>query len=186
MNNTTLNKQLIFSFSKYVRLKSVYSSLRFWLCIDFIIWVLKSYCSLEKSLFPQSLGAVLNRQSCFPGDSDSEQCACNAGDLGLIPGSGRSPGEGHGNPLRYSCLENPHGQRSLAGYSPWGHKESDTTERLSTHPSMCLSISEGAPKDTRTFKWCFVIFSVLYVYISLRLFSIIGYYKILNIVSCAK
>ena len=40
--------------------------------------------------------------------------------------------EGHGNPLQYSCLENPHGQRSLAGYSPWGHKESDTTERLST------------------------------------------------------
>ena len=37
-------------------------------------------------------------------------------------------GEGNGNPLQYSCLENPHGQRSLAGYSPWGHKESDTTE----------------------------------------------------------
>ena len=47
---------------------------------------------------------------------------------GLIPGSGRSPGERHGNPLEYSCLENPHGQRSLGGYSPWGFKESDTTE----------------------------------------------------------
>ena len=54
------------------------------------------------------------------------------GDLGLIPGLGRSPGGGHGNPLQYSCLENPHGQRSLAGYSSWGRKESDTTERLST------------------------------------------------------
>ena len=43
-----------------------------------------------------------------------------------------SPGEGHGNPFQYSCLENPHGQRSLVGYSPWGLKESDTTERLST------------------------------------------------------
>ena len=42
----------------------------------------------------------------------------------------RSPGEGLGNPLQYSCLENPHGQRSLAGCSPWGCKESDTTERL--------------------------------------------------------
>ena len=41
----------------------------------------------------------------FPGDSDSKESACNAGDLGLIPGSGRSPGEGHGNPLQYSCLE---------------------------------------------------------------------------------
>ena len=53
-------------------------------------------------------------------------------ELGLIPGSGRSPGGGHGNPLQYSCLEIPHGQRSLAGYSPWGRKESDKTEQLST------------------------------------------------------
>ena len=45
---------------------------------------------------------------------------------------GRSPGGEHGNPLKYSCLENPHGQRSLAGYSPWGHKESDTTEWFNT------------------------------------------------------
>ena len=42
----------------------------------------------------------------FPGDSDGEESACNVGDLGLIPGSGRSPGGGHGNPLQYSCLEN--------------------------------------------------------------------------------
>ena len=46
----------------------------------------------------------------------------------LILGSGRSPGGGHGDPLQYSCLENPYGQRSLAGYSPLGHKESDMTE----------------------------------------------------------
>ena len=58
--------------------------------------------------------------------------ACNAGDLGSIPGLGRSPGGEHGDPLQYSCLENPHEQRSLAGYSLWGHKELDTTERLST------------------------------------------------------
>ena len=43
----------------------------------------------------------------FSGGSDSKESACNAGDLGLIPGSGRSPGEGNGNPLQYSCLENP-------------------------------------------------------------------------------
>ena len=46
----------------------------------------------------------------------------NAGDAGLIPGSGRSPGEGDGNPLQYSCLGNSHGQRGLEGYSPWGRK----------------------------------------------------------------
>ena len=44
---------------------------------------------------------------CFPGGSDGKESACGAGDLGLIPGSGRSPGGGHGNPLQYSCLENP-------------------------------------------------------------------------------
>ena len=47
---------------------------------------------------------------------------CNAGNLGLIHGLGRFPGGGHGNPLQYSCLENPHGHRSLVGYSPGGHK----------------------------------------------------------------
>ena len=43
----------------------------------------------------------------FPVGSDGKESACNAGDMGLIPGSGRSPGEGNGNPLQYSCLENP-------------------------------------------------------------------------------
>ena len=43
----------------------------------------------------------------FPGGSDSEESACNAGDLGSIPGLGKSPGVGKGNPLQYSCLENP-------------------------------------------------------------------------------
>ena len=50
------------------------------------------------------------------------------GDLGFMPGLGTSPGGGFGNPLQYSCLENPHGQRSLVSCSPWGHKESDVTE----------------------------------------------------------
>ena len=68
----------------------------------------------------------------FPGGSDGKESGCNVGDLGLTPGLGRFPGGGHGNPLQYCCLENLHGQRSLAGYSPWGHKESDMTERLST------------------------------------------------------
>ena len=68
----------------------------------------------------------------FPNGSDDKEYTCNTGDLGSIPGSGRSPGGGHGNQLHYSCQENPHGQRSLVGYSSWGHKESDMTERLST------------------------------------------------------
>ena len=72
----------------------------------------------------------------FPGGSDGKEFARNSGDLGSIPGLRRSPGGGHGNPLQYSCLENPHGQRSLEGYSPWSCKESDMTERLSTAQHM--------------------------------------------------
>ena len=66
----------------------------------------------------------------FPGGSDGKESSCNAEDPGLIPGSGRSPGEGSGNPLQYSCLENSilPPWRSLVGYSSWGHKESDPTE----------------------------------------------------------
>ena len=64
----------------------------------------------------------------FPGDSVGKESAYNVGDLGLIPGLGRSPGRGHGKPFQYSCLENPHGQRSLMGCSPYGSKESDVTD----------------------------------------------------------
>ena len=63
-----------------------------------------------------------------PGSSDGKESACNVEDLGSTPGLGRSPGGGHDNPLQCSYLENPYGQRSLAGYSPWGHKELDVTE----------------------------------------------------------
>ena len=59
--------------------------------------------------------------------------AGDEGDLVSVPGLGRSPGEGNGNPLQYSCLENSMDQRSLAGYSPGDHKESDTTEGAHTH-----------------------------------------------------
>ena len=66
----------------------------------------------------------------FLGGSDSKESACNVEDLGLIPELERSSGGRHGNLFQYSCLENPDGQRSLAGYSPWVCKESDMTERL--------------------------------------------------------
>ena len=79
--------------------------------------------------------------SSVPGGSDGKASALRAGDPGLILGLGRSPGEGNGNPLQYSFFFFPffppvflpgkfHGLRSLVGYSPWGLKESDTTERL--------------------------------------------------------
>ena len=75
----------------------------------------------------------------FPGGSDGKESACNVGDLGLIPESGRSPGEGNGYPTLVFLPGEFHEQRSFAGPSPWGHKELDT-EQLSTHTS-----SWGAP-----------------------------------------
>ena len=55
--------------------------------------------------------------------SAGEESACNAGELSLILGLGRSLGEGTGYSLQHSCLQNPHGQRSLVGYSPWDHED---------------------------------------------------------------
>ena len=66
--------------------------------------------------------------------------------LGSIPGLRRSPGGGHGNPLQYSCLENHHGQTSLAGCSPWSRKESDNTKRLSAHTAQQCSQQEHPQK----------------------------------------
>ena len=68
----------------------------------------------------------------FPGGSDGKESTRIVEDMGLIPGVGRSPGGGHGNPLLYSCLENPHRQWSLVGYDPWGRRVGPA-ERLSTH-----------------------------------------------------
>ena len=82
-----------------------------------------------------SMGLDKHLMTCggFSGGASGKEPVCNAGhlrDTGSVPGLGRSPRGGHGNPLQYSCLEDSHGQRSLAGYSLWGHKESDTTGDL--------------------------------------------------------
>ena len=61
------------------------------------------------------LQLLQKKEKGFPASSDGKDSTYNEGDLGLIPGLGRSPGGGHGNPLQYSCLENPHGQRTLGG-----------------------------------------------------------------------
>ena len=95
-----------------------------------LVWFLSWEDLLEKGWIPTPV--FLD----FPSGSDGKESTCNAGDLGSIPGLGRFPGGGQGNPLQYPCLENPPGQRRLqATYSPWGHKELDTTERLSTAQS---------------------------------------------------
>ena len=68
----------------------------------------------------------------FPDGSAGKESACKAGDVGLIHGSGRSPGEGNSNPLQYSCLENPM-DRGAWQTTCMGSQELDSTEQLSTH-----------------------------------------------------
>ena len=94
-------------------------------------WVGKIHWRRDRLPTPVFLG--------FPGGSDGKESACNAGNLGSIPGLGRSPGEGKGYLLQYSDLENS------IDYSPWGCKDSDTTERLSLTQSQA---SVGMVLDT--------------------------------------
>ena len=85
----------------------------------------KESSRLEK-VFENCLNRKLMVSSVFPGGSEVKASACNVGDLGLIPGSGRSPGEGNDNPLQYSCLENP--MDGEAWWATQGRKELDSTE----------------------------------------------------------
>ena len=103
----------------------------------------------------------------FPGSSVGKESTCNIGHPSSISGLGRPPGGGHGNPLHYSCLENPHGQRSLAGYSPWGRRirhnwvtEHSTARVLCIHEIVHLSFSD----------WCIslsIVSSGLVVFVGL-------------------
>ena len=69
-------------------------------------WI-SCWCIVLRWLTKQSFHKYSSTLAGFPSGSDGKASACNAGDPGLIPGSGRCPGEGNGNPLQYSCLENP-------------------------------------------------------------------------------
>jgi len=83
----------------------------------------------------------------FPGSSDGKESACNASNLGLISGSGRSPGEGNGNPLQYSCLENPMDRRAWWDIVHEVSKESDMTKQLThTHTHTHTQERDSATK----------------------------------------
>ena len=84
----------------------------------------------------------------FPGGSISKESACNARNLGSIPGLGRSPRGEHGNIAQNSCLENPHGQRSLAGYNSWGRKELD--DSVTKHTQFRPAILKRRSRVPRT------------------------------------
>ena len=112
----------------------------------------------------------------FPDVSDSKESTCNAEDLGSIPELGRSPGEGHRTPVQYSCLENPHGQRSLACYTAGGHKELDMTEQTNWQ-DVEKSLARGTgmrgelktyvcSNDAKLLKWHTIVSFINYKHIS--------------------
>ena len=89
-------------------------------------WTLAQWTWVLKGLHAAFHGIAKSWTQLFSGSSDGKVSACNAEDLGSIPGLGRSPEGGHSNTHQYSCLENPHGQRSLAGYIFHGITKSRT------------------------------------------------------------
>ena len=115
---------------------------------SFLLWVLLKCYLLREALLHSSAqdgyfvtcsNSIWHPSTRFPGEAVVKNPPANAGDAGLIPGLGRSPGEGNGNPLQYYCLEKSHGQRSLVGYIPWGCKKSDMTEQQ-TLTQICTHI----------------------------------------------
>ena len=128
----------------------------------------------------------------FPVGSDGKESACNVGEPGSTPGSGRSPGEGNGNPLQYSCLDNSIDRGAWGCNSPWGCKEPDTAEWL-TLSLFLLKIChfdfyEYAFLKSNASKWIrFKMFFFSYSTIYLRSFimSIIEDEKQCNLFGCS-
>ena len=117
--------------------------LQYW--VSLVVQLVKNLPAMQETLFKSWVGKIPWKRDRlhtpvvlgFPGGPDSKESTCNVGDLDSIPGLGRSPEEGHGNPLQYSCLENLHGQRSQMGNSSWGCK---SRTGLSTHSNRTLTV----------------------------------------------
>ena len=126
----------------------------------FLVQINCSHQSLSEALHASFSGPP--QQQCFlelslfwcprdGGGSEGKESACNAGDLGLIPGSGRSPGRGNGNPLLYSCLENPMDGGAWRAITVHGIAESDTTESLTLSEMVTLQSDSGWVTDSKVF-----------------------------------
>ena len=94
---------------------------------------------------PCPLGELLLCCQGFPCGSGSKESACKVGDLVLIPGSGRSPEKGNGNPLQYSCLENPMDRGAWQAADPWGHRESDMNKVTKQQHPAPMPLPPGSP-----------------------------------------
>ena len=111
----------------------------------------KYICWNQKKWMPNGVWRDLVRVWGFPGSSDSEEATCNAGNLGLIPWSGRLPREGTDNPLQYSCLENPMGRGAWQAIA-LGISESDMTEQVNTSVSKSMRNASIFPLHSHTTK----------------------------------
>ena len=110
-----------------------------------------------------SLALTTEHPRGFPDGAVAKNPPATAGgrrDAGSIPGSGGRPGVGNSNPFRYHCLENAHGQRSLVGCSPWGCKESDTTEQRSTAQAIVNSMEINPDNSTEDKQRLYIQFAV--------------------------
>ena len=107
-------------------------------------WIKKSHSLTVWQMNGEDLKAKMKMKNKVPiWGSDSKESACNAGDSGSIPGSGRSPGEGNSYLLQFSCLENSMNRGAWRAKSPWGPKESDTVEQITLSISLFLSCVIG-------------------------------------------
>ena len=102
-----------------------------------ILWfsVYRSFPSLVKFIPKHFILSDAILKFIFPRWFSGKESICQAGDLSSIPGSGRYPGEGHGNPLQYSSLGDLIDRGAWVGYSPWGLKESGTSQWLNSNSS---------------------------------------------------
>ena len=114
-------------------------------------YLLTLYCFWPLSLFSQQDCHSLKKDfNCHVNGSVVKNLPAKAGDprdTGSIPGSERSPGEGNVSPLQYYCLEKSMDRGAWWAYSPWGHKESDTTEQLSAHKRQSQPLSRILTMD---------------------------------------
>ena len=126
-------------------------------------WLTQSPLEALVGLSPHSPRALLcwmlqlNKKTgwytlCIPGGSDDKESTYNAGDLGSIPGLGRSPGGGHGNPLQYSCLENPHGH--LVCQVPYGYPEHRSTSEESVAFLQTFTLCPWGVGHCVRYQWC--------------------------------
>ena len=126
--------------------------------IEVEMWVARGHSPISKTTLKGN-----SLQADFPGGSDGKASAYNAGDLGSIPGSGRSPGEGNGNPLQYSCLENPMGRGT---WQATVHRAAKSRTRLSDFTmGRVLPDFRNKPSMRPIKKICIYIFIYIYIYI---------------------